>query len=888
MSDKSLGSTGPAPAEPDDPPNNASDFENTDSQPDTVVESDDRDAGDNRDDVAADDADDNRDTMDDGDALGDTEGEMLIIRAADSPAAVGAQPAAADGPDVSAPEQQPVRERTDRRRLRRDRRTEDRPETTRAKAVRADGAPAPTKKPAKKPIEKPAKKPAGAPARPGGGGPGKGGPGSGNGKGKGKPPKRSSRLGRYTRRAGLIVLGLIGFGVLAFAIVYKMTPVPSSAQADAMAKGSTFYFSDGKTSFYQEGRDRRPVSLDKVPQTTRMAVIAAENRSFYADPGVSVSGTARALWSTVSGAQVQGGSTITQQMVRNYYSGLSQQRTVTRKLKEIMIALKVGNEKDKDWILEQYLNTIYFGRGAYGIQAAAHAYFDTDVSRLTPAESAYLAAAIQTPSSFAEPQSLTYAVARWHYVVDGMVKLGALSPAEAITLRFPKPVKEVETPSLRGQTGYLWQLAKQEAIARGYTEDQILRGGLKIVTTFDKGLMDAAEHAITSQLPKGTSGKVLAGLAAVNPTNGDVEAIYGGRDYLKRQYDTAAQSTAQAGSGFKPYVLAAALADGKSLDSTVDGSSPQYFNGDHVCDGDITGCTKVQNDSGESWGTVNLVTATEHSINTAYVNLGLDVGLDNVTDMAEKVGIPERQLAPNKGAPTLSLGVTAVSPLQQAAAYATFAADGMHRTPHVIKSITDSDGHIHRFSTPTTRAFSASVAHDATYAMSKVVEGGTGTNAQLPDDRPVAGKTGTTDKGRAIWFNGFVPQLATSVGIFRSDNKPLKIPGYSAYGGQLPAQMWRSFMEDATKDMPVKDFGSPTKRIQSHAGDHSTSTGPSSQPTPTTSVPGTEPSVEPPPSVEPTATPEVPVPTDEPTFPEPTRSNRPPRTKPPSDLAAGG
>jgi membrane peptidoglycan carboxypeptidase len=691
-----------------------------------------------------------------------------------------------------------------------------------------------------------------------------------------KPRKRRSRFARLARLAGFAVLGLIGFAVLGFAIAYQMTPVPSSAQADAMAKGSTFYFSDGKTPFYTEGRDRRPVSLDEIPQSVRMAVIAAENRSFYADPGVSVSGTARALWSTVSGAQVQGGSTITQQMVRNYYSGLSQERTVSRKLKEIMVALKVGNEKDKGWILEQYLNTIYFGRGAYGIQAAAHAYFDTDVSRLTPAQAAYLAAAIQTPSSFAEPENRPSAAARWRYVIDGMTKLGAIGAADASAMSFPTPEKRKQTPTLRGQTGYMWQLAKQEAIRRGYTEDQILRGGLKIVTTFDRRLMNAAEHAVTSQMPKGTSGRVRAGLVAVNPANGEVKAFYGGRDYLKEQFDTATESKVQAGSGFKPYVLAAALANGENLSTTVDGSSPQYYNGPRACESGTAGCTKVENNGGTSYGMVNLVTATQLSVNTAYVNLGLEVGLGKVVNVAEKVGIPESQLAPAKNAPALSLGVTAVSPLQQASAYATFAAEGVHRTPHVIKSITESGGDVRRVTEDGSRAFSAAVASDATFAMTRVVRSGTGTNARLPDGRPVAGKTGTTDKGKAIWFNGYVPQLATSVAMFRNDNKPLKIPGYSVFGGVLPAQVWRAFMTDATRDLPVEGFGSPSR----WAPDRGLDNGAPARPDPTTSGPEPTPSVPVEPSVEPEEPTLPPPPTEIPTAPAPTRSEiRPTRTR---------
>ena len=797
-----------------------------------------------------------------GDGIGDDARGLVIIQAEDSPSAIAAADAAKDAAAPAPP-------------------TPPAPAAASPPLLTPPSAPGPAKparasKPAR--TRRSARTSRRAPAHTSGPGATRRRP-----KGRGRPPKRRrSRLARYAQRLGFAVLGLIGFAVLGFVIAYLMTPIPSSAQADAMAEGSTFYYGDGKTPIYQEGRDRRPVALAEVPQSVRMAVIAAENRSFYADPGVSVSGTARALWSTVSGAQLQGGSTITQQMVRNYYSGLSQERTVSRKLKEIMVALKVGNEKDKDWILEQYLNTIYFGRGAYGIEAAAHAYFDTGVGGLSPAESAYLAAAIQTPSSFALPESQGYALARWRYVVDGMVKLGAISPGEAAAMAFPKPAKEADPPSLRGQTGYMWQLAKKEAINRGYTEDQIKRGGLKIVTTFDRRLMDEAEHAVTSQLPKGTPKQVRAGLVAVNPANGEVVAFYGGRDYLKEQFDTATQSRVQAGSGFKPYVLAAALDDGKKLTDTVDGHSPQYYEGRHRCPVRADGCKPIKNNGGESYGTVNLVTATQRSINTAYVNLGLDVGLGNVMDMAEKAGIPPAQLKPNAGAPTLSLGVTAVSPLQQAAGYATFAAEGIHRTPRVIKSVTDSEGRVHRVTTSGDRAFSASVARDATYAMTRVVESGTGTNARLPDGRPVAGKTGTTDRGRAIWFNGFVPQLAASVAMFHNDNKQVRIPGHSSFGGALPAQVWRVFMADATKDMPRKDFGAPTTRPGDRGSGHEVAGTTAPKPGKVTSSPEPEPSITPEPTVQPTTSTPTPEPTGLPTPPPPTRTSGPPRTKPPN------
>nr|WP_185034487.1 transglycosylase domain-containing protein [Actinomadura coerulea] len=601
--------------------------------------------------------------------------------------------------------------------------------------------------------------------------------------------------------------------------------------------------------------NRDAVKLDKIPESTRAAVIAAENRSFYDDPGVSVQGTARALWSTATGKQLQGGSTITQQMVRNYYGGIGKDRSVTRKLKEVMVSLKVGREKDKDWILEQYLNTIYFGRDAYGVQAAAHAYYNKDVSKLTPAEGAYLAAAIQQPSNFADPTGprRAYSEQRWRAIVGNMVRDGALTSSEAASLTFPAPGKEKITDVLKGQRGYMVNVAKKELTERrGYSEDEINRSGLKITTTFDKRLMDAMRQAVANNAPNGMSKKIRTGAVSVDPKTGQVVAFYGGRGYLEEALSSAFGDWAQAGSGFKPIALAAALDDGKTLSTSYDGSSPQYFHG-----------SSIHNDSNENFGTVNLVTATEHSINTAYVNLGQDIGNKKIAAMAEKMGIPAARMKPEqRDAATFPLGIVSLHPVEQASVYSTFASEGVHRTPFVVKSVTDNENHKRVFTEKGERAFSQQVARDATYAMQKVVQGGTGTGAQLPDGRDVAGKTGTTDEGRAIWFNGFIPQMATTVAMFRSDGKPLNIPGYGAYGGQLPAQIWRSYMSDAVniKGYDPDSFGEPSMTPGSGWGGPTQDAPPSGpQPPPDTRGP-----VEPPPS---TKQPDIPAPpTDLPTI----------------------
>ncbi|MBB2913404.1 membrane peptidoglycan carboxypeptidase [Streptosporangium becharense] len=602
-------------------------------------------------------------------------------------------------------------------------------------------------------------------------------------------------------RITLIVFGVaVVSAVVLFGVVWALTPIPDSTQPKATAQGSVIYYRDGRSVLARQGVNRKSVTLDKVPESLENAVIAAENRSFYEDRGVSLRGTFRAMWSTLTGNQVQGGSTITQQLVRNYYSGLSQERSIVRKLKEVMISLKVDQSQSKDWVLERYLNTIYFGRGANGVQAAAEAYFRKDVDRLTLAESAYLAAVIQQPSRFADPRGadLDAARARWRSVVDGMVETGAITPEEAAQVTFPtlrKP-KAIFTP--RGQEGYMLDQVTTELKRRGYTDEIINQGGLKIVSTFDENLMAAAERAVTSTLPEGTPKQVRTGLAAVDPATGEVLAFYGGRSYAANKFDNSFSAKVQAGSTFKAYALAAALESGLGLDTRVDGNSPL-----HIASADIP------NSGGQSYGQIDLVKATQSSVNTAFVDLGQRVGLDRVVEVAEDSGIPAEQLAPHRGAATLPLGVASVSAVQNASGFATFAAEGVHREAHVIRSITDAEGRTTRSSTRGERAFSEQTAVDATYALTQVVQAGTGSAARLYD-RPVAGKTGTTDESAAVWFAGFTPQLSVAVNMFRDDNKPVTVNGSALYGGTYPAQIWRAFMTEAMDGKPVKEFGEPS------------------------------------------------------------------------------
>ncbi|MBB6120777.1 transglycosylase domain-containing protein [Nocardiopsis algeriensis] len=697
------------------------------------------------------------------------------------------------------------------------------------------------------------------PAGTGPGGP-KGPKGPGGGKAE-KKGKRKKPLWWRITRVFLVVTGLFFIlGAAAFAYFYTTVEVPDAAKADALEQGSTFYFADGETEFAYRGTDRDPISYEEMVaggDHVVEAVISAEDRGFWTEPGVSVRGTTRAVWSTLSGNQVQGGSTITQQMVRNYYEGISTEQTITRKVREIIIALKVDKSESKEWVMEQYLNTIYFGRQAYGIQAASQAYYHKDVEEITPEEAAFLAAAIQQPTLFgqADVETTPAMEERWEYVVDGLVTTGAITRSEADQMEFPAP--ETERPQqgadLSGYRGYMYEAAVRELIDLGYTEDQINRQGFTIVTTFDKSMMDAAYEAVEGRmdpdiLPEG----VKVGLTTVDPATGEVLAFYGGHDYYENQYDSALLGGSQAGSAFKPYVLAAALEEGYSLYSFVDGSGPRYIQG-----------SRIQNAGNAPGGPMNLIEATRVSNNLGYIDLSMEVGYENVRDTAYSMGLPEGSIKDDQLVPTMALGVSTVSTLDQASGYATFANGGEHVEAHVIKEIVNTEGENERPEVRRNQALSESTAADATYALQQVVTGGTGGNANIWT-HPVAGKTGTTTGSIANWFVGYTPQLSTAVSVYNENNESFYIPGFGASGGDLAAPLWREYMTVAMEGYERKEFPQPAFAGSTHywAPDPSTQ----------------EPEVPEEPVEEAPETPEVPVEPEVPEVPETPMEPELPRT----------
>ena len=614
----------------------------------------------------------------------------------------------------------------------------------------------------------------------------------------------------------LIVVAFIG---LSIAVATTQIPKPNDL---AVAQTTRVYYDDGKTEIGRIGEaNRTSVPLDRISPQMQAAMLAADDRGYYKHGGFDPRGLARAAWNNITGGTVQGASTITQQYAKNAY--LSQEQSFSRKFKELVLSVKLETQSSKDEILADYLNTIYYGRGAYGIQAASRAYFGKSASKLDAAESAYLAAIIRAPSFYASKKGQADLRTRWDYVVDGMVITGALTQSEADALVFPEPIPWSGAYNyFKGPNGYLLESARLALLDLGYTDDDINLNGYRVTTTINKQAQDAAIAAVRDYGPTYNTEGLRIGLASVRPGTGEIVAMYGGKNYLRNQLNDATQSTALAGSTFKPFALTAALEQDIGLYSTWDGSSPRTIEG-----------YTLQNYGNVSYGTVTLLKATENSINTPYVELGLQVGTDNVRKAAIKAGVP-RDTTGLKADPTTVLGTASPTALDMANAYATFAARGERADPQLIKQVKTPDKQTdYELDVDTKREFDQTVMDNVNFALQQVVNVGTGTTA-LGLGRPSAGKTGTTDNNMSAWYVGYTPQLSTAVMMAKSDKNGNMVTlegtgGLSSVtGGSFPAQMWTAFNRGALEGLPVETFEMPGEWV---GGGGSTVA-----PSPTTSV----------------------------------------------------
>lgn len=655
-----------------------------------------------------------------------------------------------------------------------------------------------------------------------------------------------------------VMLGLLAAAGLAAAVALVSVPKPNDI---ALAQATTFYWNDGTTVLGRTGEaNRTSVTLDQVPQDVQEAVLAAEDRSFYEHAGVSPIGIARAAWNNVAGDNgTQGGSTITQQYAKNAF--LTQDQTMTRKLRELVLSIKLESTVSKDEILIDYLNTVYYGRGAYGIEAAGQAYFGVPASELTVEQGAMLAALLQSPNGLAPEKDLVGLVARWEYVLDGMVAEGWLTAAERASMTFPPPIPYSPTIYNAGPDGFLFAAAQEQLLSMGYTEDDLNLAGLDIITTFDRQSQDAAIAAVQEFDPGEEVSGLRIGLASLEPGTGKVVALYGGADYQENQFNNATQARGQGGSTFKAFGLAAGLENGIGLDTTYSGASPMTIDG-----------YELENYDNQSYGTVSMLTSTVNSINTPFVQMNAEIGADTTKQALIAAGIPADTPGLTDELNNI-LGSASPTPLEEATAFATLAARGQHVDPTMISQVRSASGAVlDEWEPEPDQAFTEKVVDRVTYALRQVVTSGTGT-AALSADRPVAGKTGTSDDYMSAWFSGYTPQLAAAVMVVRNDaaGNEISLTGEGGLttgtGGALPAQIFGAYINQAMVDMEVEYFVEPESVYDYTA-----------PPTPTY-VPTPEPTYVPPtdPTLSPTATPTV-TPTPEPTTvpPSPTDVPTPP------------
>ena len=602
---------------------------------------------------------------------------------------------------------------------------------------------------------------------------------------------------------------LAGFGFIAgstlFAFAWFTVSIPDP-NAYVNSQSTIIQYSNGEEIGRIGSQNRQILPLAKIPLDLRNAVMAAEDRNFYSNKAFSLTGIARALVNNLRSGSLnaEGGSTITQQYAKTAF--LSPSRTIQRKIRELVISLKLENSLSKDQILENYLNTIYFGRGSYGVQTASQQYFNRNVDQLSLSQIAVIASILRSPGYYdpsLSKENEERLKNRYQYVINGMLDKKWITPEEAAKTKFPTVTPRTKSGQLSGPKGHIVAAVQKEMGKLGFSEDQLLVGGLVIKTTLDQRAQQSAVDAVTRLTPKKAPDNLHIGLAAIRPGTGEIIAMYGGADYLERQLNDATQSIALAGSTFKPFAIIAALEAGIPLTSMWNGDSPQIFD-------DLGKPYEVSNYVNEGWGQIDLLEATKHSVNTVFVPLGQFAGLEKVVDVARRAGIPESiAMVPT---PSVVLGVASPHVMDVASAYATFAAQGIYSKPYLIASVTGPNkGVLFEGESQTQEVFSKDVMADLTYALKATVTGGTG-SAALKLGRPAAGKTGTSQSNASAWFSGYTPQLAASVALFR-DSASESLNGIggltSVTGGTFPARIWTAFMQGALKGQPKMSFPAP-------------------------------------------------------------------------------
>ncbi|MCX5194663.1 penicillin-binding protein [Streptomyces sp. NBC_00249] len=686
----------------------------------------------------------------------------------------------------------------------------------------------------------------------------------------------SGRQGKSTgKRSGIrrflnwkTILGTFVGGLLLMTagavILYFSVNEPTDPNQGAVLQSNTYKYADGSVMATTGKMNRSIVPFDKVPPDVRTAFIAIENKTFYKDSGVDVIGVGRGVFNTALGRGKAGGSTITQQYVKNYY--LTQDQSATRKLRELIISLKVDQRMSKDDILIGYLNTNFYGRNAYGIQAAAQAYYGVDSDKLTLEQGAYLAAVIQAPSQYdwatAGPNGKRLVMIRFNAVLDNMVEMGELDQAKRATLKFQEPIKPKTRPGMDGQKGYLVQAAELEMNKQGIKDAEINAGGWTITLNIDKKKQAALEKAVQDELEskldrKNTKDRpqdqsVQAGATSVDAKTGGIVAMYGGQGLTEKSESNALRTDYQPGSTFKPIVLASALEtgaktqDGRPItpNALYDGTSKRP-----VVGSDTAFAPQNQDDINYGDPMITVQEATNSSVNSVYAQMFVDAKPAKVKETALSLGMADREGWP-AASPAMSLGTMSANTVEMAGVYATLDNHGKKVTPTIIKKAEHKDGEFKPVNPVGSQVLTSKTADTVTKVLTGVVEEGSG-KAVRSSAYEAAGKTGTTESNVAAWFTGYTPELVTVVAMFGEDpnsHNQVTLTGTAgkgrAGGSSFPAQIWQAYTLAALKgqttgqfDLSDAEMGTPPPPPTRSASP--TTSAPSTTPTPTSS--GTRP-----------------------------------------------
>lgn len=614
--------------------------------------------------------------------------------------------------------------------------------------------------------------------------------------------KKAKKAGPLRRIRLFIALCLVVFAGLGFGYIFAAyQSLPAVGNNMRPAVSSQVFDSHGRliTTLHSD-QNRLPIDINKVPQNLQNAFIAAEDNRFYEHIGIDPIGIFRAIFANLTNRGIaQGGSTITQQLAKNAF--LSQEQTLKRKIQEAMLALEIEHKYSKKEILEMYMNQIYFGQGAYGIQTAAKTYFNKDVNELTLTQCAMLAGLPKSPNYYSPFNNLNEAKKRKNVVLDQMVKYGYVSAAEAEDaknqdLGLSKSHQSKEADEYASFIDYVSQ-----QVAKKYGDDALYKEGLKIYTTMDVDKQHAAVRAMRNLPNNYTDENGLtqpqAAIVSIDPKTGHILAMVGGRG--QDSFNRASMAVRQPGSAFKPFVYLTALQHDMTPDTTMDDQPVTY------------GSWSPKNAGGSYSGTMTLSDALAHSVNTIAVQLADKVGTKNIIANAKKMGITTLDAKDDNLAMALGGLTKGVTPLEMASAYGTFANKGIHVKPTAIVKILDRNGNVLEDASTLekeetkTRVMSEREAYEMTTMLEGVIDHGTGTAAAI--GRPAAGKTGTTDDNKDAWFVGYTPDIVTAVWI--GDDTGSHSLG-EIYGGTIPAEIWKDYMSSATSDESGGDFSAPS------------------------------------------------------------------------------